>query len=742
MKKFKHVLLHLFFTFSIIFAATWGYIYKSESLQNLGSRFIDILFQIRGKMPASENVVIVDIDEKSLKAMGQWPWQRDKVAQILYNLTNAGTGIIGFDIVFAEPDNSSPAKVLKELGIESENAPDYDTALAEAIASTPTITGYVFNFLEKLDEQRLPQIPAIFIERNKPEANYLPSPKGIVLNTPVLQSNCYSSAFFNTFPDNDGIVRNVPLVAKFQESIFSSLSLEMIRIALQARKVTLNYSEVGLESIQMKDLTIPTDRHGRLFVNYRGPQRSFQYISAKDVFENSFNPKDVEGKFILIGTSAAGLLDLRATPFDSAYPGVEVHANAIDNMLNSDFLSRPAWVESLDLLIIIGSGLLLSIALITLPPLYAGLVAMGLYGVFYYFVSYMFIQEGIIVNVVFPLITMTLIFLVSLILNYFLEAKQKEIIKSKFASKVSPAVMEDLLKNSDGNVFSAHEREITVFFSDVRNFTNISEAMGNPKSLIDLMNTYMDPMTDIIIKTGGTIDKFIGDAIMAYWNAPADVENHADKAVVATLEQLKRLKSLNEEIRKNPEFKNVVDMADRLKLPIIDIGIGLNTGVAIVGEMGSTGRSDYTVIGDAINLGARLESLCKYYNSKLNISNFTKEQLKGEYIFRFLDLVTVKGKSEPIEIWQIIDFDEEKNDLSLYEVSKQRLEDELETYHHAIQLYKEAKFQEALDIFKDLQSREDKTNKNIYAMYIERCEHYVEEPPVDFNGVFVHTTKG
>ena len=300
--------------------------------------------------------------------------------------------------------------------------------------------------------------------------------------------------------------------------------------------------------------------------------------------------------------------------------------------------------------------------------------------------------------------------------------------------------MNDIL-SSGGDILEGKEREITVFFSDVRNFTNISEAMGNPKNLIHLMNTYMDPMTEIIIKTGGTVDKFIGDAIMAYWNAPVDVENHADQAVIASLQQLHALKKLNASLRENPEFNNVVSMSDKKGVPIIDIGIGLNTGVAIVGEMGSSGRSDYTVIGDPINLGSRLESLCKYYNSKLNISHFTKEKLTGAYIFRFLDLVTVKGKSEPIEIWQIHDFDATMKEY-LFDVSKEEIIDELARYHEGIDCYKKASFHEALKIFEELENREIKTNYAIYKLYIERCLHYIETPPHAFNGVFEHTSKG
>jgi adenylate cyclase len=315
-------------------------------------------------------------------------------------------------------------------------------------------------------------------------------------------------------------------------------------------------------------------------------------------------------------------------------------------------------------------------------------------------------------------------------------------IKGKFATKVSPAVMEDILANPNSDVLGGKEREITVFFSDVRNFTNISEAAGDPKVLISFMNEYMDPMTEIIVASNGTVDKFIGDAIMAYWNAPQDVPDHADKAVTATLEQLHAVGELNKKLRLDPRFEKIVHMSDSIGKPIVDIGIGLNTGVAIVGEMGSSSRADYTVIGDPINLGARLESLCKYYDSKCNISNFTKSKLTGNYIFRFLDFVTVKGKKEPIEIWQVHDFENGKNGQFLFKESKEQLIKELELYHHGIELYKAAQFQEALDLFKDMNTWKTKSNKNVYEMYIERCEHYIAEPPVDFNGVFVHTTKG
>lgn len=737
----KKTLAQLIFTLLIAVVGIVGYLKYPNQLSPFEYKIKDLMFMARGEFKGNDNIIIIDIDEKSLKELGQWPWSRDKVARLLQNLADYGIAIVGLDVVFAEPDNSSPKKVLQKLGMPHENIMDYDDVLGQTIAQTPTIVGYVFALGDDaIFPEGRPKTSAIIIEQNKPENSYLIKPYRAILNIPQIQKNAYSNGYFNTVPDNDGIVRSIPLVMEYDGIIYPSLSLEMMRIVLEQDKITIQYDEKGVSQILIGERSIPTDFYGRMLINYRGPQKSYHYISATDIYNKRVDPLHVNGKIALLGTSAAGLLDLRSTPFDSVYPGVEVHANALDNILNKDFLSKPIWAVGADILSIVLVAFLTFLILLFPSAIisFTTLIFLngGLIGLHYYFM----VNDGILLNTILPFMTINLLFLVGQGLNYFLEIKQKEMIKGKFASKVSPAVMNDIL-SSNGDVLAGMEKEITVFFSDVRGFTNISEALGNPKHLIHLMNTYMDPMTDIIIKSGGTVDKFIGDAIMAYWNAPLDVKDHADQAVSASLMQLHQLKELNAHIKENPEFINVVTMSEQKGVPIIDIGIGINTGVAIVGEMGSSGRSDYTVIGDPINLGSRLESLCKYYHSKLNISNFTKEKLKGDYIFRFLDLVTVKGKSEPIEIWQIHDFDNELKD-SLYEVSKAQIDKELRLYHLAIEHYKKASFEEALTIFKEIDSWENKTNQTIYHIYIERCLHYIAFPPTAFNGVFVHTTKG
>ena len=740
----KNIKIYLMAGFLVSLLTSIVYIVMPEKFMSLDNQLRDTIFLVRGGLKPSDDIVIVDIDEKSLKELGQWPWKRKDVAKILQNLADAGAGVIGLDIVFAEYDNSNPVKVLKELGHSTDGIEDYEEILAKTIAETPTILGYIFVLNDDgIKTEGAPSIPATYIEKHKPQREFIAEAKRAILNVPIAQGNAYSSGFFNTFPDSDGLVRSVPLVIKYDGAVYPSLAMEMVRIMTQADKVYVNYAEdIGVQSVRSGSVEIPTDSFGRMLVNFRGPAFTYRYLSASDIYSGNFKPEDVKEKFVLIGTSAAGLMDLRAMPFDSVYPGVEVHANAIDNIIAGDFISKPSWVMAADITQIFLVGMTLSILFGLLSAVMTLLVLTFVVLLQLSFNYYMLFYQGIALNILFNIIILSLsIYIISMVLNYFLETKQKNMIKGKFASKVSADVMEDILKNPDSNTLDGAEKEITVFFSDVRGFTNISEAMGNPKSLIKFMNEIMEPMTSIIIEERGTVDKYIGDAIMAYWNAPVSVENHADRAVTASLRQLHKLKSLNEALRNNPEFENVTKMADKANAPIVDIGIGLNSGVAIVGEMGSTIRSDYTVIGDPINVGARLESLCKYYNSRLNISNFTKDKLIGKYIYRFLDLVTVKGKIEPLEIWQIHDFDREGEEPLFYS-SRERLIEELRLYHQAIDLYKSEKFEEALVIFRELNGWEDKSNIKIYDIYIERCEHYIEFPPQNFNGVFVHTTKG
>ena len=745
-KKFTKFLKYLLITVLLSITIVLAYLYIPKTLESFDNRLRDYMFVLRGEEPHSNNVVVIDIDDKSLEQIGQWPWSRNVVSQMLVNLTQAEVGLIAFDIVFAEEDRSNPIKILKDFNLTTDKEiPDYDYIFAATVAQTPTILGYQFQ-LSKDDyiTTRTPEVPAIFIERNMNEynKNMVIEAHGSILNIPIVQDNAYSSGFFNNVPDESGVVRSVPLIIRFDEQIYPSLALEIIRTISDKKKVFIEYDANGVTDINVGDYVIPTDRYGRAIVNFRGKAKTFQYISALDIINNNFDVNDVAGKIAIVGTSAAGLLDLRAIPFESIYPGVEVHANVIDNILTQEYLAKPSWADGLNIIHIIILTFIVVLLIAYLPIMYALFMIAMLFAGDIYFIFYTLFDVGIILNILFPILTIILSSIFAITVNYFLEIRQTGAIKQKFASKVSKEVMESLLENPDNGTFSAMDKEITVFFSDVRGFTNISESMPSAKILIEFLNEYMDPMTDIIIKEQGTVDKFIGDAIMAYWNAPGEVANHADKALRATLFQLHAMKDLNAKLRIDPRFTDVVKMSDDNQIPIVDIGIGLNTGMATVGEMGSSQRSDYTVIGDPINLGARLESLCKYYGSKCNISEFTKVQLTGDYIFRDLDLVVVKGKSEAIKIWQVLDFDSPKDGETLFDVSREDLNKELSLYHDALGKYRNGLFEEALPLFVELENNPEKTNSQIYKIYCERCEHYIETPPENFNGVFIHTTKG
>ncbi|WP_323669060.1 CHASE2 domain-containing protein [Aliarcobacter butzleri] len=718
-KKIKKFSIYFVLSLSLSIFLSAIYIFFPSLPDSLDNRLRDYLFTIRGELPHNQNVVIVDIDETSIKSLGQWPWSRDKLAKILENLTLANVGIVGLDIVFAEEDRTSPHKILQDLKIYKKDVPNYDLEFANIVENSPVILGYQFDLVKKDNANaKVPQIPAIFIEKDKPQdKSYLIEAYNTILNIPQIQDKAYSSGFFNNIPDDTGIIRSVPLVISYDDTIYPSLALEVIRVINDTQKVVVQYDENGISNIVLNDISIPTDRYGRMLINFRGPERSFKYISAIDIYNNSFDKSEIDGKIVLIGTSAAGLFDLRATPFDSIFPGVEVHANIIDNILMQDFIYKASWLDGANILIIFVLSIIV-VMLTTYTTFWANPIIFISFSTSYLFLVYnLLFDYGIVLNILFPIATVLIASIMTTLFDYFYNIKKEEAIKAKFASKVSKNVMDDILKNIDKNEFSAKSKEVTIFFSDIRGFTNISEKL-DAKELISFLNRYMQPMSEIIIKYQGTIDKFIGDAIMAYWNAPIDIKNHCDLALKASLEQLEVLEKLNVELQKE-------------NLPKIDIGIGLNTGTVIVGEMGSSLRSDYTVIGDTINLGSRVESLCKYYDSKLNISNFTKDKLQGEYIFRFLDLVKVKGKNEPVEIWQVLGKGE----------AKESLKEELDLYHKAIEFYKNSDFINALEIFESLENNENKTNKNIYKIYITRCKEFIKTPPKNFDGVYEHTTK-
>ncbi len=336
--------------FSLSLLLTWLYLFTPSAFYSLDNRLRDFMFVMRGEIPQSNNVVIVDIDEKSLKEYGQWPWNRKLVSQLLYDLSDAGAGIIGLDIVFSEEDRSSPHK-FKEFLQTDKKLPNYDQYLAHTLTQTPVIGGYVFLF-SKSDEKRSPMIPAIFVKKGLKDDKYILKPKGVVLNTPQIQDSMYSSGFFNNIPDEGGMIRSVPLVMEYDGILYPSLALEILRVYSGVSRVDVVGDESGVEYIKSGEFKIPTDNAGRLLVNFRGGGRTFKYISASDIMNGDFNKDDIKNKFVIIGTSALGLFDLRSNAYDSAMAGVEIHANVIDNILQGDYLTKPSDSIAINILLI------------------------------------------------------------------------------------------------------------------------------------------------------------------------------------------------------------------------------------------------------------------------------------------------------------------------------------------------------------------------------------------------------
>jgi len=707
----KNFILKGLLTLLLAIFISWAYFFLPKPLLAFDNKLRDFMFTIRGELPKRDSVVIVDIDEKSLKKLGQWPWSRNTFADVIYKVTEAGAGIIGLDIVFAEEDRTSPHKLESKLKDKSKKLENYDEILAKCFASTPVVGGYTFTFDEKKDKNG-PMIPAVFISKGIIDGD-IHTFKSVVLNIPILQNSLYSSGFFNNNPDAGGMIRRVPLIIKYDNTIYPSLALEMVRIYSNSKKVKIINGRYSVEGIEFGDYKIPTDSQGQLLINFRGAKKHFKYISIADIIDGSFDKNDIKDKFVVIGTSAMGLVDTRAMVFDNSINGVEIHANVIDNILSGDFLKIPTDKLEYDLLMI---WLIIIISMVIFSSVQSWIVipiaTIMIYIIFKIFFVLLF-DYGVVLNLLFPLISFASTLILSVSIDYILASKQKEEAKRMLGKKVSPAVMEYLLEHSAEELVISKEVEATMFFSDIRSFTTISEKIGSPDRLIQMLNRYMTPMVDCIIEYKGTIDKFIGDSIMAYWNAPIEIQNHADEALKSAIKQIEMLENINREI--TPEY----DVT-------INIGIGLHTGRVTAGDMGSYGRSDYTIIGDNVNLASRLEGLTKQYGAQILISYATKDKLKDSYKIRPIDKVKVKGRHEAVEIFEVLC---NNRDIS---------NDEIKIYTEAIEYFRDAKIKTAYKIFLQL---EENNPSILYRFYIKRCKQFLDNASLKFSPILKMTTK-
>ena len=704
-------------------------------LQELRTRTFDFFQVLRPRPQEIRPVVIVDIDEASLKAIGQWPWPRTTIADLVTQITQLGAVAIGFDIIFPEPDRMSPAIAERSFrGIDAEtrakldSLPSNDEALAEAIRHSRVVIGQAGAAAPELKTAADAALQTGFAVRGPDPRQYLVTFTGLLRNVPVIEQAAAGRGLFSIDPESDGIIRRVPVIMTAQGNLVPSLSMEMLRVVTGSSAILVRVDQAGVQSVAVPGLEVPTDRNGQFWVhfNHHDPER---YVSAKDVLQGNAPPERLAGKLVLIGTSAIGLLDLKTTPLDAAIPGVEVHAQILESVLSKSSLVNPNYAIGAELALAVLFGLAIIVAAPMLPAsivivlggcLIAGLIGLSLY---------LFVEHNLLIDFTYPLISSWLIYLVLTFVNYFREQKQRRQIRSAFGYYLSPHMVEQLARSPEKLVLGGEERRMTILFSDVRGFTTISEHYkDDPQGLTRLMNRFLTPLTNAIIERKGTIDKYIGDAIMAFWNAPVDDEQQEANACEAALEMLLRAETLNGELKREAESNGGVYMPLR-------IGIGLNTGPCVVGNMGSDFRFNYSVLGDTVNLASRLEGRTKDYRIPVVIGSRTAEGAKRKFAVMEIDLIMVKGKKQPEAMFTVLGRSEVEADPRCQELRA--------TNAQMLGRFRKQQWDDAIDLIARCRKFANGFDlSGLYDMYQERIELYRAQPPgSDWDGVYEAETK-
>jgi len=705
-------------------------------IQNIESISYDARLRLTMPQTVDRRITIVDIDEKSLAEEGRWPWGRDKLAQLLDQLfDHYRVAVVGFDVVFAERDESSGLKVLEQIGkndlgdlpqfqarLEQLRPQlDHDSIFARKLAGRPVVLGYYFTSNENRVSGLLPP-PALaagyFGQRNIAFVGAT----GYGANLPEFQKSTHSTGHFNPTIDFDGISRRVPMLMEYQGAYYEALSLAMFRTlsgdpAIQA-VFEDSAGDVGdaVEWLTVGRTPIPVDENLSALIPYRGKQSSFPYVSAADVLHGRVSPQDMKGAIVLVGTTAPGLVDMRSTPVGVVYPGVEIHANMIAGMLDRNIKQKPAYMLGAEIAEMLLLGVLLAFILPLLGPLKSSLTTLAALLLAAGINLALWQYADMVMPIAATLLMIATLFILSMSYGFFVEARAKRQITGLFGQYVPPELVDEMSENPANFSMEGESREMTVLFSDVRGFTTISEGL-DPKDLSQLMNEYMTPMTHIIQKHRGTIDKYIGDAIMAFWGAPLRDPDHARRGVLAALEMQQTLAVLR------PQF---IERG----WPEIKIGVGLNTGVMSVGNMGSEFRMAYTVMGDAVNLGARLEGITKQYGVGILVGEVT-QQAVPDVVFRELDRVRVKGKDEPIAIYEPVGLAGQVDQATL---------DELDLFQQALKFYRAQEWDQAEAQLLKLQQASPE--RYVYPLYLERIAYFRANPPgTDWDGVFVFNTK-
>ena len=693
------------------------------------------------------NVRIIDLDDESLEALGQWPWPRTLVAELVRKLVDDyHVAAVAFDIVFAEPDRTAPAQLvesLQDITPEIRQAllalPDNDQIFAETIAGRPVILGQAT--IPRGDPpsgEDIPRVVGFGTKNNTPgdesEAReFLLNFQNIERNLPELEANAPGIGMFSFFPDEDNIVRRVPLVVAVNGELYPALSVESLRVVLeriqgQRLSLFLQYGSDGARTVafQGSQFSLPTDSSGHAWVYY-GKYTRDRYVSAKDVMNGTADPAKLVNNIVILGTSAAGLEDIRATPLSEGLPGVEVHAQILENILSGVFLTRDQTAPWIEMSAIIVAGLAIMIVLPLGGALWSLLAMVAINAGLIGFSYYQFREEYRLIGFVYTLICSILLYTFLTLMNYMREEQAKKQVRGAFAQYLSPAMVEELASNPDRLKLGGEMRNMTLLFSDIRGFTAISEQFrGNAVGLVSLINRFLTPMTGIILDRKGTIDKYMGDCIMAFWNAPLLDEQQIDHSIDAAL-------TMTEEVERINVIIEAEAKAEGRRFFPIKVGVGINTGEVFVGNMGSDQRFDYSVIGDDVNLASRLEGQSKTYGVIIVIGPNTHAVAADLYATLELDKIQVKGRNEAVTIYTVLGRKEMLSDPA-YIAFAARNDAMLAAYRAQDWDLAESLLAQCREMWPSLYGLHD--------LYAERIAAFRLDPPgPDWDGVFVATSK-
>lgn len=701
-----------------------------DSMVNLQSKYFDTLQVLYPRASDNHHVVVVDIDEKSLSEIGQWPWDRVTMSHLIDNLKSYQVPLVGFDILFSEYDRTSPNLIAKQLqdrypalANDLEKIPTNESILAKSMMSMPTVTAQSSSHFPNQYPTPPSSIKAIIGEKPNQLLYYFPH---LLSNVPEIDAAAKGIGFISLIPEHDGIIRRIVLVNYINDNFYPALSAEMIRVAFQGNSFVVKSNTQGIKSLIMQTprgkAQIPTDNLGRVWVHYSRPDhtntKNSIYISASDIINKTVKPELLKGKISIIGTSAIGLKDIRQTPNSVHLPGVEVHVNILENLINSlvyqkPLIHRPQILHLVEPIITLVFSLIIlvfsqrksvisQISLITI-----------LSGILLGYSQYAFVYQHILFDPTISIINITLIFSWITLAHYIYEEIEKKRIHDAFNQYLSPAMVKDLSSSKDKLKLGGEEKRMSIMLCDIKNFTGISEkTKSNPEELTTMINKILTPLTDIILSHNGTIDKYIGDCIMAFWNAPIDVEQHEQKAAQAAYDMQKAMPSINQSIK---------DTLETYGLSEIGIRVGINSGTCIVGNIGSNQRFDYSVLGDTVNLAARLESLGKTYQVDLLVSEYTYKLVDKDSLIE-LDRVCVKGKNEPVSIYTHVN-DPSDSDRAIHQ--------------EFMTAYRSNQWEKALNIIQQASKIFNGEISGYYGYMEKRIQSFQSNPPDEnWQGVF------